>query len=157
MGHIAGANSGNLDLKKRINELEAEVEELKDNLVFDNYQTPTFTLWECTGDISTNAKVIYSKNPNSRFMQICGRIIISNFTRTAPNPGVLLTLPFDVNKEIPSLCIGYVKERDNEHVQLGTALDKTKNSLYIRTTETYTNAANGTMTFIVPLTTLYIP
>ena len=28
MGHIAGANSGNLDLKKRINKLEAEVEEL---------------------------------------------------------------------------------------------------------------------------------
>jgi hypothetical protein len=32
MGHISGANSGNLDLKKRINELEAEVEELNSKI-----------------------------------------------------------------------------------------------------------------------------
>ncbi len=32
MGHIPGANSSNLDLKKRINELETEVEELNSKL-----------------------------------------------------------------------------------------------------------------------------
>ena len=63
MGHIAGANSGNLDLKKRINELEAEVEELNSKRPVSLYKsigfTGTTTNYELITTVTIPAKSFY--------------------------------------------------------------------------------------------------
>ena len=154
---IASINPGNADISGiGDGTIKGALVELNSKFVYNSYQTPTFELLNCTGSISHNARVAFSDNGNGRSIRFGGRIIINNFVRTDGNPGIILVLPFYA-KYIPSLCVGNVVERENEIVMVSAESAVHNNGLLIRSTETYTDAKNGTMTFIIPLTTIDMP
>lgn len=131
---------------------DGEADELESKLTF-NYKTPTLHSYNCTGDI-TASQTRMSCSVNSRLVQICGRIIISNFVRTSSNPGVYIDLPF-LSNETLSFCCGHRIGTDREVVMVN--VNRGSNMLLINTSETYVNATNGTLTLIIPLMTICIP
>lgn len=131
------------------------IKNLHSNITFDKYETPTFETIRCSGSITHNACIIWPSSGNGRTLQIGGRIIILGFTRTDGNPGVRFQLPFTPSVDSPSICVGY-RQQDTAEVAL-IRFFKDSNWMEILTSETYTNPSNGTLTLVVPLTTIYIP
>lgn len=83
-----------------------------------------------------------------KIVYIWGRIRITNFVRTGNNPGVKFTLPFYYDTAYP---IGYRGESAVEQATFSM-----KNGL-LNTTETYSNASNGTLTFMCPVSCFTSP
>lgn len=111
----------------------------------------TLSLVNCTGTIS--GQFYLSVSSNHKFIQVYGRVRIKSFVRTSNNPGVYVTLPFtpSAGRGVP---IGYRGESPVEQVNFTITANSTR--AILNTTETYTNAANGTLTLMVPYTIVEI-
>lgn len=109
--------------------------------------TGTMTFINCSGTISHNQ--IFFVKLASGIWFIHGRLNINSFTRSGSNPGVTIALPDivptpTVSKEY--LC-GFRSQATRESVVLGLTANSRNAKLY--TYESFSNASNGTLTFIV--------
>ena len=109
--------------------------------------TGTISLYNCTGTVSHNQ--IYFKKLQSGLWFVEGRVNINNYVRTGSNPGVTITLPSTVPTPTKGggFAVGFRAQSPREYLVLGIAAGS--RDINITTTESFTNAANGTLTFIV--------
>ena len=109
--------------------------------------TGTISLYGCTGTISHNQ--IYFTKLQSGLWFVQGRVNINSFVRTASNPGVVITMPAIVPTPTKSntFIVGFRGQSPRESVNL-TLSNGSRDATFI-TTESFANAANGTLTFIV--------
>lgn len=105
------------------------------------------TLYNCTGTISHNQLYIIKSKGGELYIQ--GRLNINSFTRTGANPGISFTLPSSVTTPTASsyYYVGFRAQSPREAVAINFSTNSTTATL--TTTESYANASNGTLTFIV--------
>ena len=114
---------------------------------FESSTTGTMTFINCSGTISHNQ--IFFTNLASGVWFIQGRVNINKFTRSGANPGVNIVLPSNVptpTKASTTAC-GFRAQSPREHVMLN--LYANSRNATLTTYESFTNASNGTLTFIV--------
>lgn len=120
---------------------------VEDQSKLESADTGTLTLKNCTGTISHNQ--IYFTKLASGLWFINGRLNINSFTRSGTNPGVDIALPSSVptpTKAQNFIC-GFRSQSPREGVVFG--LNANSRTATLITHESFTNAANGTLTFIV--------
>lgn len=133
-----------LNVKKLLTKI---CEAIKGQCLLDDNTTGTATLHNCTGTISHNQITFYTTK--SGLLYVSGRVNINSFTRTGGNPGVVIALPNNV--PTPTLSITYQAGIRAQEPREAAQLAFTANSrnVYITTTESFANAANGTLTLVV--------
>lgn len=109
--------------------------------------TGTLTLYNCTGTISHNQLEFIVSKSGAIYVQ--GRININSFARTGTNPGVTIALPLIVAtpKYTRSYMIGFRAQNPRE--ALGLNMTANSRNVSLTTYESFQNAQNGTLTFIV--------
>lgn len=122
--------------------------------ISESYQeVNNFAVVNCTGTVSGSLTYIRTKGG---LITVSGRVRISSFVRTGSNPGVSFTLPECVTTPTVthSFKIGFRGESPMETI----ALQKTKGSRAVTliTHESYSNAANGTLTLVIPNTSVIV-
>ena len=98
-------------------------------------------LYRCSGTI--NGSISYQLRNDGKAAYVRGRVYISNFTRSGANPGFTYTKPDGWNIT-GSYSVGHRGENATEFVQFYAS------TYVINTTETFQNATNGRLTFIIP-------
>ncbi len=120
--------------------------------IYNSYtEITTGTLKNCTGTL--NMFFSMSVTQDKKMLFIFGRARITNFVRTSSNPGINFTLPFTpIRTTGPNT--GYRAENPAEFAHLNISANSTVASL--ETTESYSNAASGTLTLVIPFNILKI-
>ena len=105
------------------------------------------SLHNCTGTVSHNQIVFTGLENGLWFVQ--GRFNINSYVRTGANPGVVITLPSFVPTPTKSnkYIVGYRGQSPREYVDI--ALTSGSRNVTFATTESFTNAGDGTLTFFV--------
>ena len=116
------------------------------------YSVTSFNLLKCTGTITGSLHAGF--NSDKTRMSLQGRIRITNFVRTGGNPGITVTLATQLNKTQNGHLIGFRGQSPVENIIMSTT--KGSNVIQLTTTESYSNAVNGTLTLMIPITTIYI-
>ena len=103
------------------------------------------TLYNCTGTIT--GTIVYALSGDGKTLLMYGRIRITNFVRTGNNPGIRgnLSKSFFKTTNFP---IGFRGESPVEQITLN--LSQNSSLISLITTESYSNAANGTLTLMIP-------
>ena len=114
---------------------------------FGSSATGTTTFINCTGTVSHNQ--IFFMKLASGIWCIQGRLNINSYTRSGANPGVTIALPSNVPTptQTRTFICGFRSQSAREGVVLG--LSANSRNATLTTHESFTNASNGTLTFIV--------
>lgn len=114
---------------------------------FESSTTGTMTFINCSGTISHN-QIFFTKIASGIWF-IQGRVNINSFIRSGANPGVNIVLPSDVPTPTITrdVICGFRSQSAREGVVLRLIANSRNASLF--TYESFTNASNGTLTFIV--------
>ena len=107
------------------------------NLSMSNWKTVN-----CSGSITTSLANAHS----GYYINLSGRIAITNFSRTGANPGASCQLGVKP-KNTFTQTIGFRAENPREYMFVTV---DTNGLATFRTSETYTNASGSTLTFIIP-------
>ena len=105
----------------------------------------SMTNWQtvnCSGSITTSLANAHS----GYYINLSGRIAITNFSRTGANPGASCQLGVKPKHTVIQY-IGFRAENPREYVIVSV---DTNGLATFNTSETYTNASGSTLTFIIP-------
>lgn len=103
------------------------------------------TLYNCTGTITGN--IAHALSEDGKTLLMYGRIRITSFVRTGNNPGIRGNISKSFFKTT-GLPIGFRGESPVEQITIN--LTQNSSLIALITTESYSNAANGTLTLMIP-------
>lgn len=110
------------------------------------YDLENYVLVNCTGNINSWLTVLYYADGS---VILNGRLTITNFVRTGANPGITFNLPSAIPTPTISQTTYICPMSFNPH-EVGTLVLNANSKLCrLNTTETFLNAPNGSITFIV--------
>ena len=115
--------------------------------------TGSFSTYNCSGTISTNpsnanAAVVYVSKDKKRLWIRGGRITISSFSRSSPNPGVRISVPVAPSEQQYFGC-GFRMDSTNMRPEAVFGSLTTDGRLTLQTTESYTNASGNPLHLMV--------
>lgn len=130
-----------------VDSLNIQGESLYELCELDTYAYATLSVYNCTGTISHNQLDFLRTKGGEIIVQ--GRVNINSFVRTATNPGVNITLPSFIPTPTVTreFIIGFRAQSPREGAVF--RVEAGSRTAFLKTLESYANAPNGTLTFIV--------
>jgi hypothetical protein len=110
-------------------------------------------LYRCTG---TKYGGIYFQHLFGRFFVLSGRFFIASFVRSGANPGVYITMPSSMPVPLTTYNEAYGFRGENANEQVMFQFTANSRSVLVNTTESFTNAANGRLTFMFLAAVCYL-
>lgn len=110
-------------------------------------------LRNCTG---TKSGGIYFQHLFGRFFVLSGRFFIASFARSNANPGVYITMPSAMPVPLTTYTEAYGFRGENANEQVSFTFTANSRSVLVTTTESFSNAANGRLTFMFPASVCYL-
>lgn len=115
-------------------------------LVSNGYGTVK-SLINCTGTVNYNQAAFWLLGDGS--IMVVGRLNITNFVRTGANPGVKITLPDFIPTPTRTVTVSVGFRSQNVQELSNLSITENSRDVNLITTESFTNAQNGTLTLMV--------
>lgn len=111
------------------------------------------SLINCTG---TAGGAMYAQILFGRFFILTGRLYVTSFVRSGVNPGFNITLPSTIPTPLTTFTESYGYRGENAREQVIFHFTAGSRAVKVTTSESFANAANGTLTLVVPAAVQYL-